>query len=189
MDWDANRVAQYVSKEYWGGAHCLDLRVPWFTPDAVRFFEYKRILKFLEGARVLELGSGGSTLFFADYCKSVVSLETNRDWIQKVRAVAPKNAELIHVEGMYILREVLRDVSKNRFDIAIIDGDPAAYGRGEAADLVLPMMKPSAIFITDNYYLQGSMVKEFQCPSDWDHNDFNDKHWHGCGTRISTRGL
>ena len=182
------RVNEYVRREYWSGAHCMELRVPWFTPDAIRFFGYKRVFSFLKTARVLELGAGGSTLFFSDFCESVFSIETNVEWAGKVIQTVPKNAAVVCCQSWADVQNTIRNIP-GQFDIALIDGDPAMYPRGEAADLVLASVKPKAIFITDNYYLEGSMVKAFQVPSDWSHEEFNDKHWHGCGTRISTRGF
>lgn len=50
---------------------------------------------------VLEWGSGSSTKIIAEAVKSVVSIEHNKDWYDKVIKDLPKNATLYHVPSKY----------------------------------------------------------------------------------------
>lgn len=181
---------RYADGPYWSGESCLTLGMPWFAPEATRrLIEHYPI--FLKKARVVELGCGGSTIFFSHLCESVISVETSVSWAREVRKFPLSNVTIkdwIDQPSVTQLEVLLGYEGKPLFDVALVDGDPSIYSRSVAATVLLPMMKPDAIFITDNYYLPDNLVKEFTVPTDWTHEDFNDKHWHGCGTRISTRG-
>jgi hypothetical protein len=56
-----------IPEDHWIGSRCLDLGLPWLTPGAIRWLAAN--LKPTDC--VLELGSGGSTVFFATRCKVV----------------------------------------------------------------------------------------------------------------------
>lgn len=59
----------------------LDDALPWVNFAAIDFLrQYLR-----PEMRVFEFGSGGSTLFFAQLAREVVSVEHNPEWCQKVR--------------------------------------------------------------------------------------------------------
>lgn len=59
----------------------LELGLPWISFGALRFLE-----GFLRPSmQVFEYGSGGSTVFFANRCQSVVSVEDDAEWAQRVR--------------------------------------------------------------------------------------------------------
>jgi hypothetical protein len=59
----------------------IELELPWFSYGAIDFLD-----GFLRPQmRVFEFGSGGSTLFFAERCRSVESIEENRDWAEQVK--------------------------------------------------------------------------------------------------------
>ena len=54
----------------------IELQLPWFSYSAIDFLKI-----FLRKThRVFEFGSGGSTLFFADRCASVESVEEDPSW-------------------------------------------------------------------------------------------------------------
>jgi len=58
----------------------LDLEIPWFSYAAIDFLK-----EFVQSdMTVFEYGSGGSTLFFAERAKSVVSVEDNERWFDMV---------------------------------------------------------------------------------------------------------
>jgi predicted O-methyltransferase YrrM len=59
-------------------------RVPWLTFGAIRFLA----VRLQREMRVFEYGSGGSTLFFAQHARSVVSVEHDVVWSAEVRQAA-----------------------------------------------------------------------------------------------------
>ena len=61
--------------------HCLENELPWMTFPAI-----SQIRDFLEPSmRVFEYGSGGSTVFFANRVKEVISVEHDKEWYQKLQ--------------------------------------------------------------------------------------------------------
>lgn len=179
------RALLYVQGPYWSGTDCLKLGMPWFTPEAINALLKDDLFAWMRGKRVLEMGSGGSTLFFADAAGEVVSFETNFTWYQTMQKRAGTSVSLYNPKSLEQLERLLK--GSDKFDILLLDNDD--FKRTEVASLILPLAAPKAIFISDNYYLPDNIVREFTVPTDWKHHDFNDKHWHGCGTRISTRGF
>jgi hypothetical protein len=191
-----SRFQEYRTGPYWSGHRCLDLRMPWFVPEAIEFLLLRK--KFLAEATVLELGSGGSTLFWKDVAKSIHSYETSRAWFETVKEMLSLEKDhllaLLDPQQM-VVHTTFGNIAINyaasatRFDVLVVDGDPKVYSRGEAAHYLLPLMKPRSIVITDNYYERENVIEDFTRPSEWKHLDFNDVRWHGCGTRISMRGF
>ncbi len=54
--------------------------IPWFTYPAIEFLK-ERLTKEMT---VFEYGSGSSTLFFAERVKEIISVETNKEWFNKI---------------------------------------------------------------------------------------------------------
>lgn len=59
----------------------LEIGLPWISFGAIRFLA--RHLR--PDMKVFEYGSGGSTVFFANRCQSVISVEDDALWAQRVR--------------------------------------------------------------------------------------------------------
>jgi len=94
----------------------VDDRLPWISFYAIGFLE--RIVR--PDMRVFEYGSGGSTLFWADRVKEVVSVEHDRRWFNKLQE-AIRRERIGNVR--YILAEPEPDADNGGKDIS----DPAAY--------------------------------------------------------------
>jgi len=62
------------------GASPLQMRIPWFTYGGIRFL--RNIIN--KEMTVFEYGCGGSTLFFSEYAKHVVSVEHDIIWANMV---------------------------------------------------------------------------------------------------------
>ena len=91
--------------------------IPWITYAAIYFLENK----INKGHSVYEYGSGNSTLWWAKKAKSVISVENDKFWQQKVSKTLPKNAQVIFRP---LGKEYSNSISeqKNNFDIVIVDG-------------------------------------------------------------------
>src|SRR5688572_27506537 len=63
--------------------------LPWLPAAAVSFLDDK-----LAGLSVFEWGSGGSTLWFAERARSVVSVEHDPVWFAQGLAHLPENAHI-----------------------------------------------------------------------------------------------
>jgi hypothetical protein len=93
--------------------------IPWMNYAVVAFLE-RRLSKSLS---VFEYGSGYSTLFFARYAGSVVSVEYDQAWYARIGPRLPTNASVLlmpkDVDGDYC-RAIARNGDK--FDVVIVDG-------------------------------------------------------------------
>lgn len=62
-------------------------RMPWLVFSAIQFLEGN----LRRDMNVYEYGAGGSTLFFANRVKEVVTVEHDRDWASKVSEIVKEN--------------------------------------------------------------------------------------------------
>lgn len=69
------------------GADSLSDRIPWITFQARNAVE--SVLR--SDSRIFEYGSGGSTLYFADRVRELISVEHDRDWHQRVKSELAKS--------------------------------------------------------------------------------------------------
>ena len=101
--------------KWWQRSNTAEIKpVPWLSPRAVEYFE--SLLN--PEMRVLEHGSGGSTLWLASRVASVTSIEGDADWQTAVRSQAPANVTVkslneFDVESVF-----------HEFDLVLIDGEP-----------------------------------------------------------------
>jgi predicted O-methyltransferase YrrM len=73
-------LSRYVTHNVLSQKYPLDLEIPWLSYAVIDFLK-----EYLQPSMtVCEYGSGGSTLFFAKRVKSVVSIEDNPKWYERV---------------------------------------------------------------------------------------------------------
>jgi len=109
--------------------------LPWIHPDAVRYFE--NIIKL--DWKVLEHGAGGSTLWLAQRCRTVVTIEHDPDWRMMVREKAPANVTIL---------ESFPDSVDQPYDCFFIDG--AREERGLCLLKAPEFLKPGGWVVLDN---------------------------------------
>ena len=69
-----------IPDNYVSGGFAMEYEVPWMTPGAV-----KRLDELVKPTdNVIEVGTGGSTLFFARRAQSVIGIEPNLEWADSV---------------------------------------------------------------------------------------------------------
>jgi predicted O-methyltransferase YrrM len=121
-------IPRCISHNMINGKTPLDLEIPWFSYAAIDFL--KGFVK--PDMSVCEYGSGGSTIFFSERVKSVVSIEDNSKWHELVTARLKqkgiKNAILklcpfdfknpVGFENS----DYLLAMPDERFDIIVVDG-------------------------------------------------------------------
>src|SRR5204862_8185927 len=71
-------VPRYLTHNLITRREPVELELPWFSYAAIDFL--KSYLR--SEMQVFAFGSGGSTLFFAQHCKSVASVEDNAHWCE-----------------------------------------------------------------------------------------------------------
>ena len=122
---------------------------PLLTHNFVKYF----IKKDLKDKTLLELGSGLSTIFWADYFKEVYSYESNPNWIQKLKneyGTLPKNVEINEVNSDTIFKDSkFLDYIKN-CDYIIIDNNPRYVPRYMYAQYAIIHKKEDSQIILDN---------------------------------------
>jgi hypothetical protein len=117
--------------------------IPWITYPALDFIR-KRVTRELT---VFEFGSGGSTTWWANHVKNVVSVEHDRDWYEKIKSLQCSNVRIFHVDLVYggkysnSTREHF-----DRFDIIVVDG----RDRVNCIKNSIDSLKPTGIIILDN---------------------------------------
>jgi len=67
---------------------------------------------------LLELGSGGSTLYFSKFFRSVTSYETNSEWYNNLIEKVPSSVNLYQTDSIY---SSLQNININNFDVILID--------------------------------------------------------------------
>lgn len=145
------------------------LDVPWWTYTAIDAVD--EYLAAKEGARVLEYGSGASTVWLAKKARSVVSIEHDPSWCQTLKDQFA-NPGLLHLKERVTillrppdssvagderyrsgrasgsLRSYVHAVEEfeKTFDLIVIDG----RCRCESLSVALPYLAPGGLIVFDN---------------------------------------
>jgi predicted O-methyltransferase YrrM len=128
------------------------LKVPWIS------YRARRVIRAMMRPdwRVVEFGSGVSTLWFAEHCGFVHSIESDPAWFGKIsnRLLNRKN---IRYEQRSLDRYAnLDDHSDGSLDFCLIDGAV----RAECVQSALPKMKRGGIIYLDNSDKEITMPTE-----------------------------
>lgn len=140
--------------------------VPWWTFDAA-----DRVDAFLAdrpGARVLEWGSGASTVWLGARAAEVVAIEHDEEWAASMRRVLPANATVRVVppvpSGTRLTRDVVPSRKKGfegldfsayvseidrvpgRFDLVVVDG----RAREACLARAVGRLAPGGVVVVDN---------------------------------------
>lgn len=115
--------------------------IPWFTYPAI---EYLSQLDYSD-CLILEWGLGNSTLFFAERCKHILSIEHNPEWYHSIVPLLPENATGVLVsETEYSTYPKFLQIPK--YDIIIIDG----INRDACIDTAIDLINEGGMIILDN---------------------------------------
>tara|TARA_Y100001968_G_scaffold332961_1_gene393287 strand:+ start:2478 stop:3479 length:1002 start_codon:yes stop_codon:yes gene_type:complete len=91
-----------------------DQHRPLLTNSFINWFETQSWSE----KKLLELGSGSSTLYFSKFFKSLTSLENNQDWYAKLLNEIPESVNLKNASSVL---DALKDEKINDFDVILID--------------------------------------------------------------------
>jgi hypothetical protein len=114
--------------------------IPWYTYPAL---EYIRQLDFRERS-VFEYGSGNSTLFWSAIARRVVSVEHEREWFERMHALAPANCQMLFASDADAYVNSIG--AAGPFDVIIIDGQ----SRLRCAPVAVEHLRPGGLIILDN---------------------------------------
>lgn len=132
--------------------------------------------------KVLEFGSGGSTVFWATNCKNVKSFETNNQWYERVRARTQEfdNMELRVGTADQILHKVKGEPDLH-YDLVLVDSQPHESQRIVFANTAVPKIKHGGWLVIDNYLKFG--MRDFIYP-EGEIYTFDQLRYSGKGTKI-----
>lgn len=132
---------QYKSMQELG---CIDRHgepIPWYSYPAI---EYIKQLDFSRKT-VFEYGSGNSTLFWANRCLKLVSVEDNKGWFDKILPMLPSNVTYNFIADKESYVELINTYAEF-FDVIIIDGSH----RYDCVGPALQKLNKGGIIILDN---------------------------------------
>jgi predicted O-methyltransferase YrrM len=117
-------------------------RTPWLAFSAIDYLQ-----GLVSGRRVFEFGSGMSTLWFAERCKDVVSVESNPEWYQTMsrKTEGFQNARLVFADSKETYVGAIAKAG-GLFDLILVDG----LYREECLDLARTYLSPGGVLIVDN---------------------------------------
>lgn len=194
-----------IQDDYWTGSMCMENEVPWQVPGSI--ISENEILS--PNDSVLEIGSGGSTLFFSRRCKDVVTIETQWDWAESVSAVISqkeiKNVTMLRATGggtgsqTEDARFLIQSLPKNVFTVLSVDpvsGINRSVLLRQALDICRETVR---IVVLDNYADESLLPEHWNKSSEemiqiisggkscWRCETYDDRRWFGNGTRIYIR--
>ncbi len=129
--------------------------VPWLTEGAISFLE--DYFKEHPNAKVLEFGSGASTVWFADKTTNLVSVEHSPQWytdVKKILADRFGDREIVHLvpRPYYCFCDQFPD---EYFDLILVDG----RNRKGCIHHSIRILKKGGVLMLDNaersYYKKG----------------------------------
>jgi len=114
--------------------------IPWYTYPFVDFLADLNTKDW----KVLEFGSGQSTLYWAARSASVLSYENSVKWLEKMRKKSPDNVELRLFEGEQTLDEL--PALDFQPDLIVVDG----WKRGACARRSIEQFGLKPLYILEN---------------------------------------
>jgi len=165
---------QKKKKTFW-----IDNSQPWYTAKAIKFLG--EIIT--EDSRVLETGTGGSTFWFAERAKEVVSFEHNKKWFEIIKKRL-KESGIENVNLIFDPRYRKAGIGgvKGFFDIIAVDG------RGRVRSIITgrQFLSPGGYLLLDNSD-RKRYKKALILLSGWKRWDFWNEKWRTTIWRKSKR--
>lgn len=121
--------------------------VPWITHEAVCFLD--EYMKTHPDARVLEFGSGSSTIWFAKRTKNLFSLEHSPEWYKMMLEILAAEPDcnyahlILHERPYWTVCNFFKDES---FDLILVDG----RNRSGCIKESIRILKKGGVLMLDN---------------------------------------
>jgi predicted O-methyltransferase YrrM len=154
---------------------------PWIATDAIPFLNSI----ITKDSVVIEIGSGGSTIWFAKRARKVISYEDNIQYYNDITA-------MIHAEGLSNIEYIFTPNGKldtlEPCDVLFVDNEKEMGDRVAIAYLLFPMLKTGGYLVMDdmeryNRYEKmkqvcGTPVKMFKGRDDMPNSKTETAFWH-----------
>ena len=142
----------------------LSYPLPWITFDATR-----AIQKHLSPrSTMFEFGGGNSTLYWAQRCAAVHTVEGDLEWYamldKAIRERKMSNIFLMHEEEKGKYANAINASGQESYDVVVVDGD----FRRECIHAAVPRIKRGGLLIVDNtdwHWFRNNPIAGI--PSDW----------------------
>ena len=161
----ASDYAQWQTVRDWDCRDAKGQEIPWYTYPAIEYLSHIDV----SDMNVFEFGSGNSTIWWASQAKSVVSIEDDPVWYERVNRVLKKDEQPT-------LRYELRadkcsyvESLQNTFDIVIIDGKH----RPECVEKYLGLGGGGVLLVFDNSDWYPQSLEKIRCQLKWIEIDFH----------------
>lgn len=133
--------ASFEEKKSIGAGNCP---LPWITyPATFQMEQYS-----LTDCEVFEWGAGFSTLYWSSRCKSVTSVEHDKEWYEFVKKYNKDNIFLCLARIEAYAEQILE--IKKSYDLIIVDGYIMDRMRLNCAEQAISHLKPGGIILIDN---------------------------------------
>lgn len=150
-------MQHYLKQNIFGKYSPLDLELPWFSYAAIDYL--KSNLK--NTMDVFEWGTGGSTLFFAQRCRSVVSVEDDAQWMDLVRLQIKSRHianSTIHFRPYNFDRpidfansEYVTTIKDGEYDLIVVDGQDKTFDERPVCFYIAEAhIRPGGIIVVDD---------------------------------------
>ena len=135
----------------------------------------------LSSFNLLELGGGGSTQFWAAQTRTVLTLETNAEWVKALQSQRLPQVEARLSTADTVASDMLE--LRRKFDAIVID---LAANRVRLAKRALEMLNPGGFVILDNsdWYPNAARVLREGDLIQIDFHDFRPLHHFRCTTSL-----
>jgi len=121
--------------------------VPWLTEGSISFLE--NFIDQNPGAKILEFGSGASTLWFSKRNVDLHSVEHHHGWYSKIKRILEKDPACQPVKYYFRARPyytLCEEFPDEYFDLIIVDG----RNRKGCIFHSLPKLKKGGVLMLDN---------------------------------------
>lgn len=142
----AHLLVDYGWAQSLKSSKCVDKSgnpLPWFSYPAIDFLSQ---LDYSD-KDIFEYGCGFSTLYWSSRAKTVLSIESDEKWIEKIQSQASSNCRIIH--SSLDVEEYSGQISSfQQFSVIIVDG--YIKTRVACCEKALKHLKPGGFIILDN---------------------------------------
>ena len=188
-------MAVRIPENYVSGGFAMEYEVPWMTPGAVRKLD--DLVR--SDDRVIEVGTGGSSLFFGRRAQAVLGLEPSLEWADSVVSEANQRG----LNNIDIVAESDPDklitIARRLGGCSVLSVDPDdGYDRDQLQDILAGRAGDQLeVVAMDNYGAADLFSRSWDWSNNqvidslpgtgWQGESFNDPKWRGKGTRIFWR--
>lgn len=165
-------IFPYISKSLFNKRLPIDDELPWWSFRAIEYAD-----KIFPGKSIFEFGTGGSTIRYASTCKSITSVEDNKEWLKivedRIKKKSINNVSLMfrHFDFNHPKNFAESDYmraydSSKQYDVVIIDGQDQTFReRIECFKYVEPSIKEGGVIVVDDWWRYVELLESNRAKS------------------------